>query len=153
MTKFLVKVLSTFFYVGYLPLIPGTFASLAGVLVYILIQGYALNYLLITLLIIAIGFLVSGPAEKAMQRKDPPYIVIDEVAGMLLSLLFLPYDIRIVALAFILFRLLDTLKPYPARSLERLKAGAGIMADDLVAGVYTNIILQVALKVISFKVS
>ncbi|MDD3087577.1 MAG: phosphatidylglycerophosphatase A [Candidatus Omnitrophica bacterium] len=153
MIKFLVRILSTFFYVGYLPLIPGTFASLAGILVYMLIQGYALNYVLVTLLITITGFLVSGPAEKAMQRKDPPYIVIDEVSGMLLSLLFLPYDIRIIILAFILFRLLDTLKPYPAGSLEKLKAGAGIMADDLVAGIYTNIILQVSLRVISFKAS
>ncbi|MFA5311118.1 MAG: phosphatidylglycerophosphatase A [Candidatus Omnitrophota bacterium] len=153
MIKFPVKILSTFFYVGYLPLIPGTFASLAGILVYILIQGYALNHALVALLITITGFLVSGPAEKAMQRKDPPCIVIDEVAGMLLSLLFLPYDIRIVALAFILFRLLDTLKPYPAGPLEKLKAGAGIMADDLIAGIYTNIILQVVLRAISFRAS
>ena len=73
MIKSLVKALSTFFYVGYLPLIPGTFASLAGILVYILIQGYALNYIIITLLIIAVGFLVSVPQKKQARKGSALY--------------------------------------------------------------------------------
>jgi len=153
MVKSAVKILSTFFYVGYLPFIPGTFGSLIGILLFLLIGGNILNYAQLTFLIIAIGFLVSGSAEKLMQKKDPPYIVIDEVSGMLLSLLFLPYDIKIAVVAFILFRVLDTLKPYPAGRLESFRGGRGIMADDLIAGFYTNIILQVALRAISFKAS
>ena len=153
MQKFIVKILSTFFYVGYLPLIPGTFGSLAGVFLIYLINAYALNYVLFTLVIIIIGFLVCGQAEKAMRKNDPRCVVIDEVSGMLLSLIFIPYDIRLVIVAFLLFRVLDTLKPYPAGRLERLKGSIGIMSDDLIAGLYTNLILQVVLRVTSFKAS
>jgi len=153
MIKAAVRVLSTFFYIGYLPFIPGTFGSLAGLFLFILIQGSPALCMLLTFLIMGIGFLVCGRAEKMMQKKDPSCIVIDEVSGMLLSLLFLPYDIKIVAIAFIFFRILDTLKLYPAGRLEKLKGGVGIMADDLIAGLYTNIILQLALRAISFKVS
>jgi phosphatidylglycerophosphatase A len=151
--RFITKLLSTFFYVGYLPLIPGTFGSLVGILLIYLIELYALNYVLLTIAVIAIGFLVCGRAEKAMAKNDPRFVVIDEVSGMLLSLVFIPYDIKLVVLAFILFRVLDTLKPYPAGRLERLKGSVGIMSDDLIAGLYTNLILQVVLRVTSFKVS
>ncbi len=151
--RFITKLLSTFFYVGYLPLIPGTFGSLAGIILIYLIELYALNYVLLTIAVIAIGFLVCGRAEKAMAKNDPRFVVIDEVSGMLLSLVFIPYDIKLVVLAFILFRVLDTLKPYPAGRLERLKGSVGIMSDDLIAGLYTNLILQVVLRVTSFKVS
>ena len=151
--RFITKLLSTFFYVGYLPLIPGTFGSLAGIILIYLIELYALNYVLLTVGVIAIGFLVCGRAEKAMAKNDPRFVVIDEVSGMLLSLVFIPYDIKLVVLAFILFRVLDTLKPYPAGRLERLKGSVGIMSDDLIAGLYTNLILQVVLRVTSFKVS
>lgn len=153
MNKAIIKILSTFFYVGYLPLIPGTFGSLAGVLLYYLIKISDLNYFLSTLAIIVVGFLVCGKAEKLMQKSDPRYVVIDEVAGMLVTLLFIPYDIKLIVIAFILFRILDTLKPYPAGRLERLKGSVGIMSDDLVAGLYANLILQIVLMVTSFKAS
>ena len=148
MVKFIVKLLSTFFYVGYLPLIPGTFGSLAGIFLFYLIKIFALNYVLFTLAVIAIGFLVCGRAEKAMGKNDPRCVVIDEVAGMLLSLIFIPYDIKLVVIAFILFRVLDTFKPYPAGRLERLKGSVGIMSDDLIAGLYTNLILQVVIRLL-----
>lgn len=153
MFNFIVRILSTFFYVGYLPLIPGTFGSLAGIVLFYLIKDNPVNYILWITVIMIAGFLVCGRAEEIMQKKDPRYVVIDEVSGMLLSLLFLPYDIKIVIIAFILFRILDTLKPFPAGCLERFKGSLGVMGDDLIAGLYTNIILQVALKVISFKCS
>jgi len=124
-----------------------------GILLIYLIELYALNYVLLTIAVIAIGFLVCGRAEKAMAKNDPRFVVIDEVSGMLLSLVFIPYDIKLVVLAFILFRVLDTLKPYPAGRLERLKGSVGIMSDDLIAGLYTNLILQVVLRVTSFKAS
>lgn len=151
MDKFITKILSTFFYIGYLPLIPGTFGSLAGILLFYLIKINALNYNLFTLGVIVIGFLVCGRAEQDMRKSDPCSVVIDEVSGMLLSLMFIPYDIKLVIVAFILFRILDTLKPYPAGCLERLKGSRGIMSDDLIAGLYTNLILRVVLRVTSFK--
>ncbi len=153
MFNFIVRILSTFFYVGYLPLIPGTFGSLAGIALFYLVKDNPVNYIFWITVIMIAGFLVCGRAEEIMQKKDPRYVVIDEVSGMLLSLLFLPYDIKIVIIAFILFRILDTLKPFPAGRLERFKGSLGVMGDDLIAGLYTNIILQVALKVISFKCS
>jgi phosphatidylglycerophosphatase A len=149
----IVKIFSTFFYVGYLPLIPGTFGSIAGLVLIYLIKGNIFNYILLTLLIIIVGFLVCGRAEKLMQKNDPRYVVIDEVSGMFLSLLFIPYDLKLVIIAFVLFRILDTLKPFPAGRLERLKGSLGIMGDDLVAGLYTNIILQVVIRGIAFKAS
>jgi phosphatidylglycerophosphatase A len=153
MDKFITKILSTFFYIGYLPLIPGTFGSLAGIFLFYLVKINALNYTLFTLAVIVVGFLVCGKAEKAMHKNDPRYVVIDEVSGMLLSLIFIPYDIKLVISAFILFRILDTLKPYPAGRLERSKGSIGIMSDDLIAGLYTNLILQVVSRVTSFKTS
>jgi len=80
-------------------------------------------------------------------KKDAKYIVIDEVGGMLLSLMFLPFNIKFVIIAFVLFRLLDILKPYPANRIQELKGSIGIMGDDIVAGLYTNLIISVALKV------
>jgi len=89
-------------------------------------------------------------SEKLMRKKDPPCVVIDEVCGMLLGLLFVPYDIKLVIIAFLIFRILDTLKPFPVGRLERLKGSLGIMTDDLVAGLYTNIILQAVVILTSF---
>ncbi|MCX5707049.1 MAG: phosphatidylglycerophosphatase A [Candidatus Omnitrophica bacterium] len=153
MRNFLIRLLATFFYVGYLPLIPGTFGSLAGILIFYLIKGNPLTYLLVTLILIVLGFASVGQAERLMQTKDPRYIVIDEVCGMLLSFLFIPYDIKLVIIGFLLFRILDTLKPYPAGSLERVRGSVGIMSDDIIAGLYTNIILQIVVRFISFKTS
>ena len=102
---------------------------------------------------IFLGLLVSGRAEKIFHQKDARYIVIDEISGMFLSLIFIPYDIKLVILAFILFRILDALKPFPLDRLQSLPGSIGIMSDDIVAGLYTNIILQVALRLVSFKTS
>lgn len=99
------------------------------------------------------GFLLSGRAEKIFNKKDAGCIVIDEVSGMLLSLIFIPYDIKLVIMAFILFRILDALKPFPSDRLQNLTGSIGIMSDDIVAGLYTNIILQVVLRLVSFKAS
>ena len=146
MRNFLIKTLSTFFYVGYLPLIPGTFASLVGVLIFYIARTNFLIYSCVTLCVTFSGFFVSGKAEKIFNKKDPKYIVIDEVCGMLLSLMFLPLDIKLVIIAFILFRLLDIIKPYPADIFQSLSGSIGIMGDDIVAGLYTNLILQIVLK-------
>jgi len=153
MRKVIIKVTSTFFYVGYLPLIPGTFGSLAGILLFYLVRADAVIFVLSTCVLIILGFLVSGQAERNENKKDASCIVIDEVSGMLLSLIFIPYDARLVVLAFLIFRILDTLKPYPAGILQRLKGSAGIMSDDIVAGLYTNIVLQVIARLASFIAS
>ena len=146
MRNFLIKTLSTVFYAGFLPLIPGTIASLIGIAIFYLIRGNFRPMVLLTALIIILGFAISGKAERMFNKKDAKCIVIDEVAGMLLSLMFLPFDIKIVIIAFVLFRLLDILKPYPANRIQELKGSIGIMGDDIVAGLYTNLIMLVVLK-------
>jgi phosphatidylglycerophosphatase A len=151
--NFVLKIISTFFYIGYLPFIPGTFASVVGLFLFFLVKDSVLVYLSLTLILVVLGFWVSSKAEKIFQKKDPRYIVIDEVAGMFFSLMFIPYDLKLFIAAFVLFRILDALKPYPADTLQRLKGGVGIMTDDIIAGLYTNLILQVTLRLISLRAS
>ncbi len=146
-------VISTFFFIGYLPFVPGTFGSIAGLFLFYLIKNNILLQLGVTVLVIVLGFLTSGAAERFYAKKDVRFIVIDEVGGMLLSLLFLPQDLKFVIAAFLLFRLLDTFKPYPAYSLQRIKGSAGVMMDDIVAGLYTNLILQVVWRFTSLSAS
>lgn len=134
-------------------MMPGTFGSICAVAIYYFLGGSQFQLLLFTLLMMLIGFLVCSPAEKIFSKKDAPCIVIDEVAGMLLSLLFLPFNPKLILIGFLLFRLLDTLKPYPAGKIQELKGGVAIMGDDIVAGLYTNIILQVVLRYASSKIS
>ncbi|MFA5411126.1 MAG: phosphatidylglycerophosphatase A [Candidatus Omnitrophota bacterium] len=147
----IIKIISTFFYVGYLPLIPGTFGSIAGLFLFYLLHHNAFIYAASLLALMLLGFLTCGEAEQIFQKKDARYIVIDEVIGMLLSLLFIPYDIKLVVIAFFLFRLLDTLKPYPAGKLQGLRGSIGIISDDIIAGLYTNIILQAVLRLASLR--
>ena len=149
MRKTLIKLISTFFYIGYLPFIPGTFGSLAGVLVYCFLKNNTLSYILATFALVIIGIIFAGKAEAVFNKKDPRCVVIDEVAGILISFMFLPFDVRLLVVGFFVFRLLDTLKPYPACVFERRHGGVGIMGDDIVAGIYTNIILQVFFRLSS----
>ena len=149
----ILKTLSTCFFVGYLPLMPGTFGSLAGLLLFYFVRNSWQAHLSLALGVTALGFLISGRAEKLFGRKDPSCIVIDEVSGMLLSLLFIPHDLKYIIAAFFLFRIFDTLKPFPAGRLQSLKGSAGIMVDDIIAAFYANILLQVVLRLAVFKTS
>ncbi|MDD5561165.1 MAG: phosphatidylglycerophosphatase A [Candidatus Omnitrophica bacterium] len=147
LSNLLVKTISTFFFVGYLPLIPGTFGSIAGIGIFYLFNGRSwAGYLLLIFCIMILGLLTSGRAEKLLNRKDPGCIVIDEVMGMLVALSFLPHDPKIIILAFFIFRILDTLKPFPAGRLQNMHGAVGVMGDDLVAGIYANIVLQLILR-------
>lgn len=149
----LILAASTFLYVGYLPLAPGTFGSICGVFLFFLAGGNAFIYVLLTLLALISGFVFAGRAERILGIKDSSCIVIDEVSGMLISLMFIPLDIKFVVIAFVLFRILDTLKPFPAGRLQDTKGSVGIMSDDIIAGIYTNIILQFVLRITSFRIS
>jgi len=144
---FVNKAIVSVFFIGYLPLIPGTFGSLAGLgLFYLLSQGNSSVYLLSLAIVILLGLSAGGRAEKLFNKKDPSRVVIDEVAGILVALVFMPLDLRIIILGFILFRIFDTVKPYPADKIQNLHGAVGIMADDIIAGLYTNIVLQVVLN-------
>jgi phosphatidylglycerophosphatase A len=127
---------------GYAPLAPGTAGSLAALLLYILFPIPDYYWLVITILFIPIGLWSSSVMEKDL-GKDPPRVVIDEWVGQWMTLLFLPREILPLAAGFILFRILDIIKPFPARGLQKLKGGLGIMIDDIIVAVYGNIMLQI----------
>ncbi|MBN1914112.1 MAG: phosphatidylglycerophosphatase A [Candidatus Omnitrophica bacterium] len=149
----LIKTIVSFFYLGHIPFIPGTFGSLGGIIVYYLVKGNLSAYLWAIGILLFLSLLLGGKAEQIYRKKDANYIVIDEVLGMLLALLFLPYDIKLVVIAFVLFRALDALKPYPCGWVQNLKGSLGVVGDDIVAGIYTNIIIQIALRLASFRAS
>ena len=142
------------FGVGYLPLIPGTFGSLASVGIFLLFTQIATGtslvalVLLFTLIVTFSGIWAASRTEELAGRKDPGKVVVDEVAGQMLALLPLTlFNLqsltRGVIVSFILFRLFDIFKPYPAGRFERLKGGYGIMCDDLVAGAYAAVITSI----------
>jgi len=144
---FLVKATSTVFFIGYLPLVPGTFGSIFGVGLFYLLKGAtSVTYFLFIFGIITLGLITCGRTERLLKEKDPGCIVIDEVAGILIALSFMPYDFKIILLSFLIFRILDTLKPFPAGRLQHWRGSVGVLADDLIAGIYTNIVLQIILK-------
>jgi phosphatidylglycerophosphatase A len=129
--------------VGFVPLAPGTLGTLAA-LVFVAITNLPVPlYLVLTAAVTVIGIYASGVVEEITDEKDPGCIVIDEVAGYLVSMTFLPATVFYLVSSFILFRIFDILKPPPLDRLQRLKGGTGVMADDILAGIYTNIVLQI----------
>lgn len=149
----LTKLFSTFFYVGYFPLAPGTAASAIGLLLYVLLRSNIWVYVLVTMAVTGLGFLIGGRAERIFNRHDPSEVVIDEVSGILIALFLFPFKIPLAILAFFVFRGLDAFKPPPADSWEKLPGSLGIMLDDIAAAIYTNIVFQLAFRFISFRIS
>jgi phosphatidylglycerophosphatase A len=143
MHKTVSKIIATLFFIGYLPYAPGTFGTLAGMLfIWILKPGFLCQFAIVCATLI-IGIITSDIAEKAFGEKDCRHIVIDEFAGYLCSVIFLPLTPAYMVAAFFLFRFFDILKPPPIRTLERIGGGVGVMCDDVAAGIVTNVLLQV----------
>ncbi len=164
--SFLTRCIATGFYSGYIPWASGTWGSLVGVGL-ALIPGAA-NPLPLALLIVA-GFIVGVNTSKRMAAveghrltrsaatakaifqagghasPDPSIVVIDEIVGMWIALYLLPQSMTAIAIAFVLFRIFDVIKPPPARQVERLPGGWGIMLDDVVAGIFANILTHIIL--------
>ena len=165
--------------VGYFPIAPGTLGALVGVAVYLgawrgsyaVLEANAVRgqlsllyiftpqfaaMLLLIFLVTMIGIWAGTRAEKLMQRKDPSAVVIDEVAGQMIALLtgsfWLPAWWSVLS-AFLLFRAFDIWKPYPIRRLEALESGLGIMADDVLAGIYALIVNSVLIAAYLFTVA
>ncbi|MBU0605159.1 MAG: phosphatidylglycerophosphatase A [Candidatus Omnitrophica bacterium] len=143
-----VELITSFFYLGHSPFMPGTMGSLGGLILYFIVRNNDILFAFSILFLFTLGVLFAGEAEKVYRRKDPAMIVIDEACGMLLALFFVPFSLYSVILGFFLFRIFDILKPPPARRLEKLTGSLGIMFDDIVAALYTNIILQIVFRVI-----
>lgn len=143
---FLNKVIATFFGIGYIGKGSGTVASIAFcALLYLIVAGNCFSQaglMVFTLVAFAAGVFTANRLES-IWGKDSKMIVIDEVLGMAVSLLFLPVNLITLGLGLLLFRYFDIFKPLYIRRTEKLKGGWGVMVDDLVAGIYTNIVLQV----------
>lgn len=136
------QMIATLGFIGYLPVAPGTFGSIAGLLLVALLKPGDLYLFILFLSAFFIGLITSHNAEKRL-GKDSGHIVIDEFSGYLLSVLFIPKGIGYLLAAFVLFRVFDILKPPPIRRIEGLlTGGTGIMVDDLLAALYTNGCLQ-----------
>jgi len=158
--------------VGYFPIAPGTVGSLVGVGLYLALWGWLyaileanaarahldllyiftpqLAFMLFAIFVVSVvGIWAASRAEKVTQKKDPSIVVIDEVAGQMIALLSGPFWLPTwwsILSAFLLFRLFDIWKPYPIRRLEALESGLGIMADDILAGVYALIINSILIS-------
>lgn len=137
-------------YAGRFPVAPGTAGTLVGVLLYLGMKGLAPGwYLFLCVLIFLAGTWAAGRAEVMLGRTDSPSIVIDEISGYLVAMFMAPASWGFIVAGFFLFRAFDIVKPWPLRRLENLHGGLGVMLDDIGAGIYTNIILQIAAVLIS----
>jgi phosphatidylglycerophosphatase A len=128
-------------YLGYVPVAPGTFGSAAGLVVLAALRwaGSPALELAVIILLFAVGVWSANAAEGHFGGVDPAPVILDEVVGMLITLAFLPVNITGGIVGFLLFRLFDVVKPWPANRLEALHGGLGVMADDAMAGVYGNV--------------
>jgi phosphatidylglycerophosphatase A len=141
----------TFGGIGYSPVAPGTAGSAAGLVVYAALRLAGASPLveaLVIAIIIAVGIWSGTLAERHFGTTDPGPGVIDEVAGMLVTLYALPAGWVMAIGAFFLFRVLDVFKPFPAQRFERLHGGLGMMADDLMVAIYGNLLLRAAIAVL-----
>jgi phosphatidylglycerophosphatase A len=140
--NFLEKLLGSGFYTGYIRFASGTWGSLAALIIY-LVPGFENPSLMIFMisLFILIGVPI-GDKFEALYGKDPKECTIDEVVGMWITLLFLPKKIWWIVLAFLIWRAMDIVKPFPASKLESIKGGWGIMLDDVMAAIYSFISIQ-----------
>lgn len=138
-----VKTLASFFYIGNLPKAPGTFGSLAGFAL-----AWFFNQHLWALLaaLSFVGFAIAPAAQKAFGQNDPKEFVLDEVAGMMLAVLWIPKSLVFFITGFLLFRLFDIWKPWPIILIQKSQRAVSIMWDDLAAGLLANLMLQIFLK-------
>jgi phosphatidylglycerophosphatase A len=133
-------VLASVFGAGYAPVASGTVGSFVTLVAIWLLPLTRLRIAVALVVVVLIGIWAGSRVERVLGRKDPGVIVIDEVAGMLLSVIWLPRTIPVLVAAFLLFRLFDVWKPFPARESQALTGGIGVMVDDLIAGFYTLIL-------------
>ena len=143
--KRFILLLAAGFGAGYAPIAPGTAGTLVAIPLFLILS--LISSPLYELTILAFFFLaswISGEAQRCWGRKDHPRIVIDEIMGYLVTMLWLPRTLLFIILGFFLFRFFDIVKPPPIRLLEKVRGGYGVVLDDVLAGLYANIVLQIA---------
>ncbi|TCK61684.1 phosphatidylglycerophosphatase A family protein [Seleniivibrio woodruffii] len=138
------KFLALGFGSGLAPKAPGTFGTLAGVVIVVLTSQlpYFFNAALFVLLLVS-GVWAADRYEKLTGKKDASEVVIDEIAAYFMIYLFIPANLITVIIGFVLFRIFDIAKPYPIKKLEKIDGGLGVMADDIMAGLYSTVILGI----------
>jgi phosphatidylglycerophosphatase A len=130
---------------GYVRLAPGTFGSAIGVALYLLMYYLRFDIVMqvtVTVVVVGGGIWAAAAAAREFQQEDPSQVVVDEVAGQLVTLVLTGAAVRGAILGFFVFRVLDIIKPWPAQKIERLHGGAGIVGDDVAVAIYGNLILQ-----------
>jgi phosphatidylglycerophosphatase A len=137
-------------YLGYVPIAPGTFGSAAGLVVFAAVRwsGSVTIEVALILFLLALGVWSSNVAEKHFGGVDPAPVILDEVVGMLITLALIPVNLPGAIVAFLLFRLFDVIKPWPANRFEALPGGLGVMADDAMAAVYGNLAMRILVAVL-----
>jgi phosphatidylglycerophosphatase A len=141
--------LATGFFIGTVPFAPGTFGSIIGLPICFLISRLDILVAVIcTILFILFAIWVAAAAEKVLKKRDAGAIVIDEIAGLIVTFVGIPLTLKTVIVGFIIFRAFDILKPFPIRFLEKKVAGgSGVVLDDVLAGLYGNLILRLAIYI------
>ncbi|OED37063.1 hypothetical protein AB834_02205 [PVC group bacterium (ex Bugula neritina AB1)] len=142
MKKKLELCLATWFGVGNAPFAPGTFGTLAAIPCVLFYNYFLSNFIFLFFTVTSLGFFVSGAAAKQLGSSDPSKIVIDEVAGFILGLCFIPFELKGVLLVFVFFRFFDIVKCWPMSSCEKLSGSLGIMMDDLAAGLLAGTLVH-----------
>jgi phosphatidylglycerophosphatase A len=145
LVTFAALALATALGAGYIPFAPGTMGSIVGLVVWALLPASAGAQAAVIVVLFVVGAWSGTVAERHFHKTDPSEVVVDEVMGMLVTLFLNPVGWKGVVVGFLLFRLFDIIKPYPARQLEHLHGGVGVMADDFMAAVYANLALRVAI--------
>ena len=140
--------IATGFYSGNLPKAPGTWGSLVGLLLFFLLHTLSIaTYLAAVAVLFIVGSFAAGEAEKILDNNDPGVVVIDEIVGMLITMIAVPATPLLMFIGFILFRIFDIVKPFPVNFFDQhFHGGLGIMLDDAVAGIYSLIILQLLVR-------
>lgn len=135
---------------GHVPVAPGTAGSVVGVVMFYALRAFGgpVVEAAAILVLFAVGVWASGVAERHWQRTDPGPVVIDEVVGTLITLLWLPLTGAGVFVGFLAFRVLDVVKPWPAARFESLHGGLGVMADDAMAGIYGHLLMRVLIVLV-----
>ncbi|MFI5217911.1 MAG: phosphatidylglycerophosphatase A [Bacteroidia bacterium] len=155
--KLFYKIIAAGFGSGFSPIAPGTVGSLVGCFLVFLLNSFlpSENYFFQLCIVhcgLCILFLIIGIISinnlQSEWGHDSPKFTVDEIAGMLISVLFIPFSWQNILIGFVLFRFFDILKPFGIRQLEKVHGGWGVMLDDVLAGIFANIILQISLRFI-----
>ena len=148
----IIILISTFFYLGYSPVAPGTAGTLGGLIIFLILRNLLridwFFYSLCILIFFIVGVYVSSEAEKLFKKKDAQPIVFDEVIGFLITMYMVPFSWTACLIGFLLNRVLDIVKPFPAKQSQSIKGGMGIMMDDVISSLYSNIALRIIMIVI-----